>query len=268
MNIEKNNTPRKKILSFDLDMTLVDDRTNTIPQSALDAIHRAKENYYIVIATGRDLTQAANRFVLEQVQPDAWVHNNGTQVHVEGRRILWRLLDKDVLKRILEFALEKQICICAMIDNVEYATVPKKLEPLKSLLSEKGPVTFGPVMDLVHLPVQTLGLVGGEEDARILEQAFPELKFPLVIPGIWYDVMEKDVSKVMGMEKVLKHYHLTMEDVIAFGDSMNDYELLHAAGYAVAMGNATPKLKEIADLVTSDVDQDGIAHAMEKLHII
>lgn len=258
-------TENKKILSFDLDMTLVDDRTNTIPQSALDAIHKVRNQYQIVIATGRDLTLAANQFVLEQVQPDAWVHNNGTQVHINGECIFYRLFDKALMKKLLEFALEQKICVCGIIDNIQYCTSKKQLEPILHVLTGSGDPVWGEPMELLNLPVQTLGLAGTDEDAEIMRKAFPELKFTSVIPGIWCDIMEPEVSKVLGMQKVIDHYGCTMEDVIAFGDSMNDYELLSVAGYSVAMGNAAEELKKIADMVTDDVDKDGIAKALEKL---
>ncbi|MDD7388350.1 MAG: HAD family hydrolase [Lachnospiraceae bacterium] len=253
----------RKILSFDLDMTLVDDQTNKIPQSALDAIDRVRNDYHIVIATGRDLNLAANQFVLEQVRPEAWVHNNGTQVHINGRQIYYRTFDKTLLKKLLTFCQEHGICICCILNNVQYTTNREKLKPILHILAGDHTPEWGDINDLPELPVQTLGLVGDEEQAEFMRRAFPELKFPTVIPGIWCDVMEPDVSKVLGMQKLLDYYGCTMDDVIAFGDSMNDYEILSAAGYSVAMGNAADKLKEIADLVTDDVDKDGIAKALE-----
>lgn len=261
----ENKPDSRKILSFDLDMTLVDDQTNTIPRSALDAIDRVRNDYHIVIATGRDLNLDANQFVLEQVRPEAWVHNNGTQVHINGKQIYYRIFDKALLKKLLNFCQEHGICICCILNNVEYTTNKEKLKPILHILAGENEPEWGDINDLPDLPVQTLGLVGDEEQAEFMRRAFPELKFPTVIPGIWCDVMEPEVSKVLGMQKVLDYYGCTMDDVIAFGDSMNDYEILCAAGYSVAMGNAADKLKEIADLVTDDVDRDGIAKALEKI---
>lgn len=256
---------RKKILSFDLDMTLVDDQTNTIPQSALDAVEKVRNDYHIVIATGRDLNLQANRFVLEQIRPEAWVHNNGTQVHINGECIYYRTFDKKLLKKLLDFCQEHEICICAALNNVQYATNREKLKPILPILSGTDSPEWGDINELIHLPVQTLGMVGDEEQAEFMRRSFPQLKFPTVIPGIWCDIMEPEVSKVLGMQKVTEYYGCTMQDVIAFGDSMNDYEILSAAGYSVAMGNAAEKLKEIADMVTDDVDKDGIAKALEKI---
>ena len=52
---------------------------------------------------------------------------------------------------------------------------------------------------------------------------------------------------------------------IAFGDSMNDAEMLLAAGIGVAMGNAEPEVKELADRVCESVDDDGVARELERM---
>lgn len=49
-----------------------------------------------------------------------------------------------------------------------------------------------------------------------------------------------------------------MERTVAFGDSMNDYEVVQEAGIGIAMGNAVEELKMVADYVTDDIDRDGV----------
>ena len=56
--------------------------------------------------------------------------------------------------------------------------------------------------------------------------------------------------------------------ILAFGDAMNDLEMLHLAGIGIAMGNALPQVRESADLVTDPVEQDGIANALRRLALI
>jgi hydroxymethylpyrimidine pyrophosphatase-like HAD family hydrolase len=52
--------------------------------------------------------------------------------------------------------------------------------------------------------------------------------------------------------------------VLAIGDSWNDAPLLQAAGFGVAMGSAPPELREVADAVVADVENDGVAEAIER----
>ena len=63
---------------------------------------------------------------------------------------------------------------------------------------------------------------------------------------------------------IASHFDLDLSDVIAFGDDINDYDMLKAAGTGVAMGNATNDLKEVADYVTETNDNEGIPKWIDK----
>ena len=58
---------------------------------------------------------------------------------------------------------------------------------------------------------------------------------------------------------------MKMADTIAFGDSMNDYEMLQVCNHSVAMENACQELKESADCVCESVENDGVYYEMERL---
>lgn len=91
----------------------------------------------------------------------------------------------------------------------------------------------------------------------------PEIK---VIPGqsTYADLVLADVNKYTGIQKMLKHYD--KDGYIAFGDSLNDIEMLEHADLSIAMGQGSEELKRIADFVTKAVDEDGIAYACEAMH--
>ena len=55
---------------------------------------------------------------------------------------------------------------------------------------------------------------------------------------------------------------------MAFGDSMNDYELVREAGIGIAMGNSVEELKAVADYVADDIDRDGVWKACRHLGLI
>ena len=80
--------------------------------------------------------------------------------------------------------------------------------------------------------------------------------------------MPKNVNKKEAIEFVLADFHISKEDIIAFGDAQNDQEMIEMAGIGIAMGNADPSLKEKADFVTKSNDEDGIAYALSVLGII
>lgn len=65
-----------------------------------------------------------------------------------------------------------------------------------------------------------------------------------------------------------EHLKIPVKDSIAFGDSMNDKEMLETAGYSVCMENGSDTLKKLADEICPDVEQDGLYHSFFKLDLI
>lgn len=82
------------------------------------------------------------------------------------------------------------------------------------------------------------------------------------------EVSEKGVNKAEGIKILMKHLNADREDVIAIGDSTNDIEMIQLAGCGVAMGNAKQELKDAADMITDDVDEDGVYNCFKKLNLI
>lgn len=82
------------------------------------------------------------------------------------------------------------------------------------------------------------------------------------------DVVLRGTSKALGVSKVVEHLGLKPENVLVFGDELNDLELFDYAGLSVAMGVSQPALQEKADFVTKKVEEDGILYALEELGMI
>ncbi len=82
------------------------------------------------------------------------------------------------------------------------------------------------------------------------------------------DVLPSGGSKAEGIKKVIEKLPFDREDTYAFGDGLNDLQMIEFAGTGVAMGNAVPELKKIADFITKPVDEDGIQYAVEALGLL
>lgn len=79
-----------------------------------------------------------------------------------------------------------------------------------------------------------------------------------------YEYMDPRINKGFGIEKACKHYGITPDHVVAFGDAENDEAMIETVGLGVAMANASDELKKIADVVLQETnDQDGLAHFIE-----
>ena len=81
------------------------------------------------------------------------------------------------------------------------------------------------------------------------------------------DILPADASKARGILDVCQHYNIDAYDCMAFGDGMNDLEMFDLVGFAVAMGDAKPELKEKADLITGTIEEFGIQAVLDKLQI-
>lgn len=95
--------------------------------------------------------------------------------------------------------------------------------------------------------------------------------FDDLIPGltlIFGEVSDWSINKGAALKSICRYLNVTPEDCIAFGDSMNDVEILQTAGLGIAMENAEPSVKEIADQICERCEEDGVAKALERLKLI
>ena len=81
---------------------------------------------------------------------------------------------------------------------------------------------------------------------------------------IMLEVMDKDCNKGYGVKVLADKLGIKKEEIICIGDEANDIEMITYAGLGIAMGNAIEELKDVAQYVTSDNDNDGVAKAIEK----
>lgn len=95
------------MISFDLDMTLLDHRTDQITPSALEAIEKLRPKHRIVLATGRDMDNYYSTSYRDIVRPDAIVHMNGTKITVGDKLLFEHIFDPELLRRVLSFCDEK-----------------------------------------------------------------------------------------------------------------------------------------------------------------
>ena len=82
------------------------------------------------------------------------------------------------------------------------------------------------------------------------------------------EIFKKDADKYQGLVKVAKMYGIKENEIMAFGDSMNDYPMIKNAYVGVAMGNSVDMIKEVSNYITDDNDHYGITKALKKYNVI
>lgn len=258
------------MISFDLDMTLLDHRTGEITPSALTAIERLRGKHKIVIATGRDMDNYYSTVYRDRIQPDAIVHLNGTKVTAGGRLLYEHRLDRVLLEQLLSFCEREGLAIGLTLGDEDYFIHPEVVTESDKRHWGRSGRRFKDPYRMLDLNIHTLAFVGDAAGARRVEEAFPALRLPLFEGGRGADVIEKGFSKADGLRRVAKYFNEApdLSETVAFGDGMNDLEMIKAAGTGVAMGNAAAALKLSADYVTAPIGEDGVYCALLHLGLL
>lgn len=254
-----------KVIFLDIDGTILDENKN-IPNGVKEAVHEAKENEHeIVIATGRAPFMAQN--VLEQLNIHSFVCYNGQIVQHEGNIIHKGIIDKNELQQLTEFAQKRNQPMVYM-DKYEFVSnIPNHDDIFESLSTLKMAMPRTEENFFLNNDIHQSLIFCSADEQKEYEQAFPNLKFVR-----WHrvscDVLPKGVSKAKGIEIYLNHINKSTADAIAFGDGLNDVEMLQFVGTGVAMGNSVDELKKHATFVTDHVSENGLVNAMKKLRLI
>lgn len=258
----------KGLVCFDMDMTLLDHRDWKIPDSARKAVELLRGNYYIAIATGRDMDAKYSEGLSEQVQPDGIIHLNGTKVTVDGEMIYEHRMSQDLVERILKFAQGQDFAVGISVGAEDYFMNPEYVTRHDIIRWGQSNRCFRDPWKLLEMPVRTMAYIGKEPGTKRMEEAFPELKLPMFSSREGADVVEKSVSKAEGMKQLCSYFGVPLSCTVAFGDSMNDYEMMETAGISVAMGNACEELKSVADVVCGTVKEDGVYYEFQRMGLI
>jgi len=113
---------------------------------------------------------------------------------------------------------------------------------------------------LFQQPVYQMMMIVSEVETKKLAAEFPQLSITRSSPYS-VDIISRGMSKLKGIEKAGEYYGFTTDQVMAFGDSTNDVEMLAGVRFSVAMGNGSKKVKDVASYVTASNNEDGIYQA-------
>jgi len=245
---------------FDFDHTLFSHRTMSIPQSAKDSIKALQaKGIRCVLATGRHLLE------LEHF-PEVFTVGLDGYVTIDGQLCLDRdlsvICSNEITGRDLDNLLKLfgsgQVPVILVEKDRMYANVENSAEIVgmsyaAMIKHPKGEYGGDPVY---------LGVVYVDrEHEGWLQGLLPGCNF-LRWGDAGVDVTPAGRDKVSGIHAYLDHYNIPRTDFMAFGDGGNDIAMIKDAPIGIAMGNAWKEAKEIADYVTTDIDDDGIRNAL------
>ncbi|HGA3813760.1 TPA: Cof-type HAD-IIB family hydrolase, partial [Streptococcus agalactiae] len=137
----------------------------------------------------------------------------------------------------------------------------------KHFIRRIKPQNIDSLMVILREPIYQVVLVATEGESERIQKQFPRVKLTRSSPYSM-DVISEGQSKVKGIERVGQRYGFDLSEVIAFGDSDNDIEMLSQVGIGVAMGNASQQVRENARYTTADNNDDGISKALAHYGLI
>ena len=276
----------EKMLFFDIDGTLA--TPGHTPSSAtVQAIRKARQKgHKVFLSTGRTLGGVP--FPILDIGFDGGIFSAGGSVMVGDAVLSQHFMSDDLLKQILPLLQNEKIFYILETADGKFKSANAKDVLAKLDLSQSGSemqrlvqeVFFGrDLADIASYQGQKVYKVAffssnqeiAEELSHALKGAAKVVRFDNLVPDFPLtagEISDYTISKGAALQDVCRYHHKTEEDCIAFGDSMNDAEILESAGLGIAMGNAEERVKALADLVCDTCENDGVAKALYGLNLI
>lgn len=271
-----------KIIFIDVDGTLLNE-AHKVPETTRKAVNLARKNSHkIYLSTGRSKAEIDED--IWSVGFDGIIGGNGSFIEHQGTMLEHKTVPYEHAKHAINWMDDHGVDYYAESNSGLYASknflpnITKIFQGDVSIESmEKTKATFigmkfdeNPLReDLNKFSFMLNDIVTFEDMAREFSEEFIITPWSFAIDQERYgDLSQKDINKGTAIDKLLKHLQADKADTVGIGDSTNDMEMLTLCGIGIAMGNAKQELKNIADYVTTEVNEDGIWNAFIKYGII
>lgn len=263
-----------KLLVLDIDGTLVNSKKEITPRT-LSALDRWKAaGNLVALATGRPtagVREVAKRAKMEEGGYILSYNGGCITDSASGKRLCGKILPSDIPAKLAKYASSR-----ADVGLISYEgdTVLSLKEPDEYIRLEAVTINkmalrtcedFAAYIDFpVHKCLLTASPERAEEYERELAAHFGDRVSIYRSEPFFIEVMPPNVDKAASLAEFVPTIGLTREDVICIGDGYNDRSMIRWAGVGVAMANARPSVKEVADFVTLSCDEDGVAAVIEQ----
>lgn len=264
-NDEREDMKEIKIVFFDIDGTLLNMGEAEMTVNTKKALQLLKQKEIkICIATGRPIINIPE---FEGIKFDAILAFNGSFCMVGDKVIMTCPITESDLYKIIENAKQmgRPLSI-ATVDRIAANGTDKNLEDYFAIAHKKV-IVSEEFERLVKDDVYQVMIGCDLEERKHILKGTQNAKMVA-----WWeravDIIPSRGGKGSAIEKVLSYYQYSKDEAMAFGDGINDVDMLQAVGKGVAMGNAGDDVKKFADDVCGDVREDGVFHYLKKHKII
>lgn len=275
-----------KIVFLDVDGTLINYET-ICPDSAKRAVRLAREaGHKVYICTGCSKAEIEQRDLPEL---DGMIGANGGYVEDAGTVVMHQSFTVDQVRHIVDWCEERQLGFYLEANSGMYInewfvrqapatmTAYAKAKGASDEAAKASADGFVSSMirtdDLLRSDVNKVSFILSSYQDHLDSKA----EFPEMVANTWGgkgevalfgDLSPEGITKRRAIEVLLEHLGADQADTISFGDAKIDLSMFELCAYNVAMGNGGPEVKEAADYITDDVDEDGLYNAFEHLGLI
>ncbi len=277
-----------KLAAFDMDGTLLNEQGEVTDETREACISLQASGCKLLIATGRTYTSA--QLPLNGLAFDGYVCSNGATIYeADGTLAEYKSLDADLVIRLLEKIREQPIYYEVHDNRSARWMILEDRDRIESLIGEDDLIDG---IRLRRLSFHQLTSVAIRDDL-VQRIANGELKIvkvflwhpdPDVLQNVYrqlepwtgqtmvtssgktnIEIMPEQVNKWQGLQYFCRKWNIAAEEILAFGDAENDLQLLSHAGHSVAMGNASPVVKQTARYEANRNAESGVARYIREL---
>lgn len=260
----------KGIVFFDYDGTLADEKENIFLPTKItaEALKKLTDNGYLtVMATGRALCYIPDT----GIDFGGYVTSNGSYAQIGKREIFQNFIDRADLTEVIG-TLENMGLYYSLENQKKGFAKDKNALIFKNMINNfKIPFEVFEELDLSNMPKASKLLVVynnmGEHEAL---QGLYQGRFEISMHRKYLsaDIQPAWINKAVGARAIAEHLNIDRDNIYAFGDGTNDYEMFKFAGHAIAMGYHSETLDEVCEYVTDTVANEGICKGLKHFGLI
>ncbi|KAA9028420.1 HAD family hydrolase [Niallia endozanthoxylica] len=257
-----------KVLFLDIDGTIIKP-DHTYTESTKEAITQIlKSGMEVFIATGRPIHEVKN--LAKELHIQSIIGQNGALAVYNNKTIVEEPMNRKQIERFLDIAKENSHELILFTNEKNYVTSmdhPKVQYFLETFQMNNNAIFTEAVIErilgvtVMNVDPEQTALYEFEDKIRLSQVNVEGNKHA-------YDIIRTNVNKGEAVKKVLQYLQISKEQAIAFGDGMNDKEMLQAVGESFAMENANPNLFQYAKYKTASVTDSGIYHGLKTLGLV
>lgn len=259
-----------KLISVDMDGTFLNDDKEMSPE--FDKVFKAlkKKNVKFCAASGRQL--ASLKTVFDKYKDQMlFVAENGAVMEIDGQPIVNATLTREISDKFLARLKElddMRILYCTSDYSYIDRTDDESMENARIYLPK-----FEIVKDVAHieeLPVKISvhSKNGYYNDFKLLVEEFSDEASICTSGFDWLDIVPKGTNKGTAIAKMQAMLGISSKETMAFGDQMNDFEMINQAYHSYAMDNAIDKIKQIARYTAPSNNEFGVVSTLKEVFAI